>query len=213
MHEMAAQAGAHSGLCFVGGGARSGKTAIALAIASSVARPRYYIIATAQAYDDEMRVRIARHQHEREGEFTTVEAPYAVAPALQELGSQGAVVIDCLTLWLSNLILRGNDDDAVLAQVDQLIQVAQTRDALTVVISNEVGLGIVPDNPLARRFRDLSGWAHQRLAAQAKQVYWACFGLALRLLPAPMLVGAPGDVFTGAKRVSSTDDRSGVTGS
>ncbi len=163
------------------GGARSGKTAFAQAQAeSAVARPT--LIATGQAFDDEMRARIDRHRAERGDRWATLEAPLDLTGALSALTADDAVVVDCLTLWLSNLLHARVDPEA--ATRDLILALAACP-ARVWLVSNEVGQGIVPDNALARRFRDEAGWMHQRLAAVADEVFLIVAGLPLRLKPAP----------------------------
>lgn len=155
------------------GGARSGKSRHAEALVTRLPPPWVYI-ATAQAFDDEMRVRIMEHRARRAAGWRTIEAPLALADALRDAGD-APVLVDCLTLWLSNLTLG----DADLAAADAALDAALTRAAPTVLVSNEVGLGIVPDNALARRFRDQAGRLHQRLAARADRVVLTVAGLPL----------------------------------
>lgn len=171
----------------VGGGARSGKSAFALRLACRLGRRRSFV-ATAQALDDEMRVRVARHVAERGVEFATVEAPLEL-PAAIARAAEGAdvIVVDCLTLWLSNLLLGGEDEPRIAARVATLAEVVGARRCHVVLVTNEVGLGIVPDNALARTFRDVAGRAHQRLAAAADEVYLAALGVVLRLRPGPVV--------------------------
>ena len=161
------------------GGARSGKTAFAQAQAEQAA-PRPILIATGQAFDDEMRARIARHQEERGDRWTTLEAPLDLVGALNGLSADDAVVVDCLTLWLSTLMHVQAD---VAAGIDALIAVLERCPAQVWLVSNEVGQGIVPDNALARRFRDEAGWMHQALARAADEVLMVVAGLPLRLKP------------------------------
>ena len=163
---------------FVLGGARSGKSrhaqAIAEAAAATSAGPLVYI-ATAQAFDEEMRDRIARHQDDRDTRWQTVEAPIDLAAALRAVdGADTVVLVDCLTLWLSNLILGEVD---IEREVDGLLAALAGLEARIILVSNEVGLGIVPDNALARRFRDAAGRLHQRLAAQVDSVDGVMAGL------------------------------------
>ncbi|RMH44941.1 MAG: bifunctional adenosylcobinamide kinase/adenosylcobinamide-phosphate guanylyltransferase [Deltaproteobacteria bacterium] len=172
-------------LALIGGGARSGKSAFALARATA-AGPRRVYVATATAGDDEMRARIARHRAERGDAFVTVEAPRDVAAALRAAPPCDAVVVDCLTLWLANCLAAGAADADVLAEADDLIAAARGIPALVVVVTNEVGMGVVPPTPLGRRFRDLAGWVHQRVAAAADELYLAALGSVLRLRPAPI---------------------------
>ena len=167
------------------GGARSGKSALAERLTrAGGAMPLY--IATAQAWDDEMRARIAEHRAQRDGlGWTTVEAPLALADALAAAPAGQPVLIDCLTLWLTNLMLGEHPVDQATAA---LLETLTARPGLTVLVANEVGLGIVPDNALARRFRDLAGRLNQQIATQADTVVFTAAGLPLLLkgqLPAP----------------------------
>jgi adenosylcobinamide kinase/adenosylcobinamide-phosphate guanylyltransferase len=162
------------------GGARSGKTAFAMAAArAAAARP--VMIATGQAFDDEMRVRIARHQQDRGDGWVTIEAPLDLHGALAGLAADDAAVIDCLTLWLSNLIHAQAD---IGAKAAELLAALAACPARVWLVSNEVGQGIVPDNALARRFGDEAGRLHQILAQAADEVFLIVAGLPLRLKPA-----------------------------
>ena len=161
------------------GGARSGKTRRALAIGASFVE-RYYI-ATAEALDDEMAARIAGHREERDEAWTTVEAPLELPSAIAAISSQGAVcVTDCLTLWLSNLMAAGRDIEAAGTALCEAIQAARPA---VVLVSNEVGLGLVPETSLGRAFRDHQGRLNQRVAATVDQVEFVAAGLPLRLKP------------------------------
>jgi adenosylcobinamide kinase/adenosylcobinamide-phosphate guanylyltransferase len=164
------------GTHFILGGARSGKSRHAEALVEAERGPWVYL-ATAQAFDDEMRARIAEHRARRPAGWMTVDAPIDLALALAGAGDS-PVLVDCLTLWLTNLILGEHD---VEAESEALLDVLAARTALTVVVSNEVGLGIVPDNALARRFRDAAGVLHQRVAAVADHVVLMVAGLPLRV--------------------------------
>ena len=161
-------------LTLVLGGARSGKSRHAEALLTRLPPPWTYI-ATAQAFDDEMRARIDAHRAARAGGWTTVEAPLDLAAAL---ATPNPVLVDCLTLWLTNLILADRDPAAATAL---LLKALATRPAPTVLVSNEVGLGIVPDNALARRFRDEAGLLHQRLATAAGRVLLMVAGLPMQV--------------------------------
>lgn len=164
-------------LSLVIGGARSGKSAFAEHLVTATARPRRYI-ATAEAWDDEMRTRIARHQTDRGARWTTIEAPLDLAPALAAARPDEAVLIDCATLWLTNHLLADHDLDAETAT---LLAALAACAAPVVIVSNETGWGIVPDNALARRFRDAQGRLNQRLAAEAALVVTVIAGLPLAL--------------------------------
>lgn len=164
-------------LTVVIGGARSGKSAWAEGLVAGSGRPRLYI-ATAQAFDDEMAARIARHRAGRQG-WTTIEAPHDLGPALAAVPEDAAVLVDCATLWLSNRLLAGAD---LTAEVPALLAALAACPAPVVVVTNEVGLSIVPDNALARRFRDEQGRLNQQMAAMADLVValWAGLPLVLK---------------------------------
>lgn len=163
---------------FVLGGARSGKSRLAQHRAEALAG-RHIFVATAEAYDDEMRDRIARHRADRDARWSTVEAPRDLAAILAAHDADDAVIlVDCLTLWVSNLLLAGAD---IGAATDALCNaMAATRGQL-ILVANEVGYGIVPDNALARRFRDDAGRVNQAVAAIADEVVLVAAGLPLRL--------------------------------
>ncbi len=148
------------------GGARSGKSRYAETLIARSPKPWVYI-ATAEVRDDEMAQRIAAHQARRAEGWQTVEAPHDVPDAIAQAPANAAVLVDCLTLWLSNLMEGGLHPDVQIARLQEALK---GRKATTVLVSNEVGLGIVPDNALARRFRDSQGQLNQRMAAQASRV-------------------------------------------
>lgn len=161
------------------GGARSGKTRRALTLAAPFAE-RFYI-ATAEALDAEMAVRIEAHRVERGSAWTTIEAPLDLSGAIHALPSTGAIcVVDCLTLWLSNLMGANRDIDKATAQLCDAI--SESRKTL-VLVSNEVGLGLVPEMPLGRAFRDHQGRLNQAVAAIAERVEFVAAGLPLQLKP------------------------------
>ncbi len=156
------------------GGARSGKSSYAQAAAEQTAGDLIYI-ATAQAFDAEMTDRIARHQSDRGPRWQTVECPIDLSTAISvHQGAGKTILIDCLTLWLSNLIL--NDHDITSAST-ALIASLKTSCSQVILVSNEVGQGIVPENMLARRFRDEAGWLNQAAAAAADKVWLVTAGL------------------------------------
>lgn len=164
-------------LSLVLGGARSGKSAFAERLIAGTGRPRRYI-ATAEAGDDEMRARIAQHRQSRMGQWTTVEAPLDLVGALADVQPDEAVLIDCATLWLSNHLLAEHD---IPALSQNLIAALTACPALVVMVSNEVGWGIVPQNALARRFCDEQGRLNQRLAQAAGLVVTVVAGLPMVL--------------------------------
>lgn len=168
----------------VGGGARSGKSNHALAAARALGARRAFV-ATARRYDDDLSARIDRHVRERGPDFATLEEPLALPELLAGLGADVALV-DCLTLWISNLLLDGAADERVEARVEDLCRVLAAPPCHVVLVSNEVGMGLHPETALGRRFRDLAGRAHQRLARVSDEVHFAVMGLVLRLSPGPV---------------------------
>ncbi|NEU13025.1 bifunctional adenosylcobinamide kinase/adenosylcobinamide-phosphate guanylyltransferase [Methylobacterium sp. BTF04] len=161
------------------GGARSGKSVHAEALIEAHPAPWLYL-ATAQAYDDEMRARIGLHRERRSADWITRDVPIDLPEAVAQ--APGPVLVDCLTLWLTNIILSEAD---VAAAIAALLAACATAPGPVVLVGNEVGLGIVPDNALARRFRDEAGRLHQRLAAQADHVVFLVAGLPLIVKPQP----------------------------
>ena len=164
------------------GGARSGKSAFAESLITATTRPpttrsRRYI-ATAEAWDDEMRTRIAQHQRDRGGDWLTIEAPLDLPAALAATQPGEVVLVDCATLWLTNHLLADHDLPTL---TEALLAALAACPAPVVIVSNEVGWGIVPDNALARRFRDEQGRLNQRLAAAADLVVTVIAGLPLVL--------------------------------
>jgi adenosylcobinamide kinase / adenosylcobinamide-phosphate guanylyltransferase len=164
------------------GGARSGKSRQGLTLAAAYPAPRLFV-ATGEAKDAEMAARIDHHRRERGPGWETVEAPLALPEVLAAAqGCYGVILVDCLTLWLTNLMLReGQPEGALEADGDKLLSVLERAATPTVLISNEVGWGIVPENPLARAFRDRAGMLHQRLARVADLVILVVAGLPVTL--------------------------------
>jgi adenosylcobinamide kinase/adenosylcobinamide-phosphate guanylyltransferase len=166
---------------FITGGARSGKSAFAEKLALEFAGKRAYL-ATAQALDAEMVARIEHHRQRRGTDWDTYEEPLAIAELLKKLsGRYGVVLLDCLTLWLSNVMARSDEDSIVMARGDELVSAIRDFSGSCVIVSNEVGLGIVPDNALARRFRDLAGFVNQRVAQAADEAYLLTSGIPLKI--------------------------------
>ena len=171
-------------LILVLGGARSGKSAFAERLASQLGE-RVLYVATAQALDDEMRERIRMHRERRSGHWRTLEAALRAGAALRETVQPGEVVLlDCLTLLVSNTVLAAGENvtlaeaqPRVANEITALLEVARGHDAPVIVVSNEVGLGGVPLYPLGRIYQDLQGWANQRVAEEAVQVYWVVAGI------------------------------------
>ncbi|WP_298440205.1 bifunctional adenosylcobinamide kinase/adenosylcobinamide-phosphate guanylyltransferase [Geobacter sp.] len=166
---------------FITGGARSGKSRLAEELALGFGTPLAYV-ATGGAGDAEMAERIARHRARRGEQWTTVEEPLDLAGGLARIdGRFNATLVDCVTLWLTNLLLAWDDPPRIQDAVEKLTKLFPLLTTPLVIVSNEVGLGIVPDNRLARQFRDLAGEANERIAAAADEVYVTFSGLPLKL--------------------------------
>lgn len=161
------------------GGAGSGKSVFAEELVASVLG-RHIYIATASAGDEEMRERIEAHCRRRGDSWHTIEEERRVEEALSHAGTE-PVLVDCLTLWISNLLADAMSDDEIQREADRLAAASAARAALTVLVSNEVGCGIVPDNALARRFRDLQGRVNRTMAKAADEVYLVTAGIEQRI--------------------------------
>jgi adenosylcobinamide kinase/adenosylcobinamide-phosphate guanylyltransferase len=171
---------AQSRIILVLGGASSGKSEAALQLAGPRG-PRAFV-ATGRGLDDEMAVRIARHQVARSADWETVEEPLDVEAWFAKQGSQyRSILFDCVTLWLSNLVGTGLKESDVLARVGTLLQTMRIAAVRVVIVSNELGFGLVPTEPSARAFRDLAGRVNQQIAAGADEVHLVVSGLPLRL--------------------------------
>jgi adenosyl cobinamide kinase/adenosyl cobinamide phosphate guanylyltransferase len=166
-------------LIFVTGGARSGKSRFALEQALALGGHDVTVVATAEALDDEMRDRIARHRAERPEGWRTLEVSRQVESVLESCRS--VVVLDCLSLWVSNLMLDGLSEAQMLERVDALLRVQQARSGALIVVSNEVGSSIVPETSLGRRYRDVLGRANQMVAWASNQTFLMVAGLPLPL--------------------------------
>ena len=164
-------------LILVGGGSRSGKSSFALELAKERGTRRAFV-ATAQAFDQEMTERIARHQAERDEAFTTIEEPLNLAGVISNT-TFDVLLIDCLTLWVSNLMMR--EDADIDAKGVELVRAAAAGSAVCIFVTNEVGCGVVPDNAMGRRFRDLAGRLNQEMAKAAQEVYFLTFGIPTRI--------------------------------
>jgi len=167
-------------IIFVIGGARSGKSGFALRKASDTPGKKAYI-ATAQALDREMEERITRHRGERSGEWETFEEPIHIPALIQEITStHDVILLDCLTLWISNLLLAA--DELLEKYCDEFITMLDgLHRASLCIVANEVGMGIVPDNVLSRQFRDSAGHLNQRVARIASEVYLVAAGIPLKI--------------------------------
>lgn len=180
-----------SNFTLITGGARSGKSTFAEKYAAHLGLPVIYI-ATAQVYDDEMARRVEKHRQQRPEHWQVIEEPYAIQNALTEIQNEDAVILlDCVTLWLTNLLLNGlkpspdsdfsealtsEAEENILNEVQKVALLAQKITPHVIMVTNEVGQGIVPENALARAYRDLAGRANQLLARQADLLYWIVAG-------------------------------------
>ncbi len=169
------------------GGVRSGKSREALRVAASMPRgSRGAFLATAQALDGDMETRIARHRAERPRGWATLEEPYDVVRACGSLaGSVDVVVLDCLTLWVANLLIRGDEDKSILAAADTLAEFLAERRFAIVIVSNEVGAGVHPATDVGLRFRDALGGVNQRIAAAVDRVTYMVAGLTMVVKDVP----------------------------
>ncbi len=161
---------------FITGGARSGKSSFALRLAQNIGG-KVTFIATAQAGDAEMLKRIQIHRQDRPEDWATIEEPFDVASAIDSVKGNDVVIVDCITLLISNLLCSTEDFDDnlwIIKEIERLIRSAKEFIGTVIIISNEVGMGIVPENRLAREFRDIAGRANQIIASYADQVY-VCF--------------------------------------
>jgi len=168
------------------GGSRSGKSRYAVAQAQEIGGSAA-VVATARALDPNMAARIARHRAERPAGWTTLEEPRdVVAAARRAAASHDLLVIDCVTVWIANLMERGDDDTAILATADDLAKLMRERLASFIIVSNEVGAGVHPPTALGRRFGDLLGFVNQRLAAAADRVTLMVAGIPISVKDAPL---------------------------
>jgi adenosylcobinamide kinase / adenosylcobinamide-phosphate guanylyltransferase len=166
---------------FITGGARSGKSSFAENLAMDLGGKRAYL-ATAQALDEEMVARIEHHRLRRGSSWDTFEEPLAVSELVRKLkGRYQVLLLDCLTLWLSNVMAREERDEDIHVRIRDLTAALREFEGAVLAVSNEVGLGIVPDNPLARRFRDLAGFLNQEVARASDEAYFLAAGIPMKI--------------------------------
>jgi len=165
-------------ITFIIGGCRSGKSTYALQTAEKMPAERKIFIATCVPQDNEMKQRVARHQKERSQNWLTVEEPLHLPEAILENSPEADVMlVDCLTLWVSNLLMETDDEEKLEEAISQLIDTLEKATCPIVLVSNEVGTGIVPENRLARQYRDIIGLANQAVAKTASKVIWMVAGI------------------------------------
>jgi adenosylcobinamide kinase/adenosylcobinamide-phosphate guanylyltransferase len=168
-------------IIFITGGVRSGKSRYAEELARQFPGARAYL-ATAQALDDEMAERIRRHRENRAAEWQTLEEPLEIPECIAVEGNRfGLILLDCLTLWVSNLMMAERNEPEILEEGDRLVQACRGVRSSVILVGNEVGMGIVPENAQARMFRDLSGLIQQKVAREADEVYFLVSGIAQRI--------------------------------
>jgi adenosylcobinamide kinase / adenosylcobinamide-phosphate guanylyltransferase len=178
-------------IVLIGGGVRSGKSGFAVELARKLGDRRVFV-ATAGPTDDEMKARIDRHRRDRQDAFATIEVPVALEEALGSLDPCDVVVVDCVTVWLSNLLVRKDPIEAILQHVDSVVRILQERRFHAVLVTNEVGMSVHPPTALGRAFVEVCGWAHQRIARAADEVYLAVLGTVVRIRPGLEPAGVAG---------------------
>ncbi|MDX2440504.1 MAG: bifunctional adenosylcobinamide kinase/adenosylcobinamide-phosphate guanylyltransferase [Desulfobacterales bacterium] len=163
---------------FIIGGCRSGKSRQAIEQAEKISGSKRIFIATCMPLDDEMKQRIERHKRERDKSWKTVEAPVELSAEINENSREGDVIlIDCLTLWINNLLMEIENPDVINQRIHKLILAIKEAKCPIILVSNEVGAGIVPENRLARQFRDIAGFTNQKVAECADSVIWMIAGI------------------------------------
>ena len=168
-------------IVFITGGARSGKSRFAEELSRQFAGAKAYL-ATAQGLDEEMSDRIRRHRENRPADWQTLEEPLKVADCILKEGNRfDLILLDCLTLWISNLLMAGWNEVKILGEGNRLLEVSRRAKCSLILVGNEVGMGIVPENSQARLFRDLSGFIQQKAAREADEVYFMVSGIAQRI--------------------------------
>lgn len=164
------------------GGCRSGKSSHALELAEKISAGKKIFIATGVPFDNEMKQRIARHQEERSRSWFTIEAPVHLPEVIVENNhKENVILVDCLTLWINNLLLENDDQENIAENIKKLVEAVKKAQCPIIMVSNEVGTGIVPENRLARLFRDSAGFVNQRLAACSDNVIWIVAGIPVKI--------------------------------
>jgi len=162
---------------FVLGGCRSGKSSYALKLAEQIPGTEKIFIATCIPHDEEMKDRVERHRKERSSLWKTLEIPLLLSEAIRKNDHNNVILADCLTLWISNLLLETNELEEIAGHIENLAKTLESVRCPVILVSNEVGTGIVPENRLARLFRDAVGFANQQIAASSDRVIWMVAGI------------------------------------
>ena len=166
------------GTILIVGGCRSGKSRHALELSEKISGSKRIFVATCMPLDDEIKERIDRHKKERDKSWMTIEVPVELPEAINEKSREGDVIlVDCLTLWINNLLMETESTDIINAHIQKLIIALEEAKCSIILVSNEVGAGIVPENKLARQFRDYAGFVNQKVAECADRVVWMVAGI------------------------------------
>ncbi|MCG2711869.1 MAG: bifunctional adenosylcobinamide kinase/adenosylcobinamide-phosphate guanylyltransferase [Candidatus Omnitrophica bacterium] len=165
---------------FITGAARSGKSKLAVDWAKKSLK-KIVFLASCAPLDEEMKQRVAKHKQARPGDWKTIEEPVNAADVIKKAEADELVIFDCLTLWITNIMLKLNEEELINEKIEELLLALRQAKAEVIIVSNEVGWGIVPENKLARQFRDIAGLTHQRLAGISDEVYLVTAGLAQKL--------------------------------
>lgn len=172
------------------GGCRSGKSGFAKQTADHMAMDKKIYLATCVPTDREMKKRVKHHQDDRGPDWATIEEPIHIHETIDRACAQAKVIlVDCLTLWISNLLFQGKDEAGIMAAVDLLVDALDRSTCPVILVSNEVGYGIVPENSLARQFRDMAGLVNQRMARAVDKVIVSMAGIPVQIKPGPITPG------------------------
>ncbi len=167
-------------IIFITGGSRSGKSTKALDIAKKYKLRGF--IATAIPFDDEMKLRITKHKKERDKDFVTIEEPYNIAEAIEKLELDvDVIIIDCISVWLGNLLFKYGENESEFAEVKNLYKKLTDIKCDIIIVTNEIGMGIIPENKLARHYRDIAGFINQKLAKLSNEAFFMISGLTIKI--------------------------------
>ena len=159
---------------------RSGKSKLAVELGKKSLK-KIVFLASCALLDDEMKERVAKHKQARPGDWKTIEEPIKAADVIKKAKADELVIFDCLTLWISNIMLKFDKEEVINEKIEELLLILQQTRAEVIIVSNEVGWGIVPENKLARQFRDIVGITHQKLAGQSEEVFLVTAGIAQKI--------------------------------
>ena len=166
-------------IILVTGGVKSGKSKFAESLASKY--NKVYYVATNVFFDDEMKIKVEKHKSRRPSNWTTIEEGYDLEKILSQSESKACYLIDCITVYISNLLIKNGDDKEVIKKIEKLKKIIELRDSVFILVSNEVGLSVINENPLARKFTELAGVVNQIIASAADEVYLTVSGIHLKI--------------------------------